>query len=122
MRCAGPLVGALLLAGCAPREIGSGAFRNAGLIETGLTRGSSTRADVTKLLGVPNGGGRSLFRNVAGGPRDVWYYEDIAATDMSRHAGVWRMELRNQMLLVFFRGDRFDGYLWTSNSAPATAE
>lgn len=109
------------LAGCAPTpSVGTGAFRNAADVSTRLQRGVSTKSDVQNLLGVPNGDGSSLFRNVAGGPRQIWYYEDLATTDASSRGGVMTIALRQQILLVFFKGDVFDGYLWTSNNAPAS--
>lgn len=120
-RC-GLAAAALLLvvafAGCAAPTVGSGAFRNAADVPTKLQRGVSTKTDVQALLGVPNGGGSSLFRNVAGGPREIWYYEDIETVDYASRSGRLVMTLRQQLLLVFFKGDRFDGYLWTTNAAP----
>ncbi|MBU6498157.1 MAG: hypothetical protein KGJ41_02420 [Rhodospirillales bacterium] len=114
--------GFLLLAGCAaPPTVTSGAFRNVAAIGTSLHRGSSTKTDVRALLGVPNGDGMSAFRNVAGGPREVWYYEDIEMTGAKFSGSIMTMAMRQQWLLVFFKGDTFDGYLWTTNSAPVRA-
>lgn len=108
-------------AGCVPDQ-GSGAFRDAGAIGTTLTRGVASKADVQKLLGVPNGYGSSLFINVPGGPRDIWYYEDVAVEGMRSERDVLKADVRLQMMLIFFKGDRFDGYLWTTNSAPVAAK
>jgi hypothetical protein len=73
-----------------------------------LHRGVSTKADVQALLGVPNGPGSSQFPAL-GAPdqREIWYYEDIAFAGSA---------MRMQMILVFFKGNLFDGYLWTSGS------
>ena len=38
--------------------------------------------------------------------------------DYASRSGRLVMTLRQQLLLVFFKGDRFDGYLWTTNAAP----
>ena len=105
----------MLLAGCVELEVGTGAFRNAALIEMQLQRGVSGKADVLALAGVPNGYGSSQFANVAGGPREIWYYEDIGATNIAQKRDAIQMDMRQQILLIFF-----DGYLWTTTRAPAS--
>ena len=109
----------LFLAGCEQPRAGTGAFRNAALVPTHLHRGVSTKTDAQALLGVPNGVGSSLFRNVAGGQRNIWYYEDDEATEMTAKGNLLVMALRQQLLLLFFKGDMFDGYLWVTNVTPA---
>ena len=106
----------------AEQGIGTGAFADTSVIEQQLKRGVSTKADAQRLLGVPNGmghGDMEPFSNVVAalgqGPREIWYYEDLEVTDMKSEAGVIKMNLRQQILLVFFKGEFFDGYLWTSN-------
>jgi hypothetical protein len=98
---------AVCLAACASSmvDISSGAFRNAGMLETQLHRGISTKADVRTLLGVPNGPGSWLLPALDPAPREIWYYEDMSQTGGT---------LRVQMILVFFKGNVYDGYLWTS--------
>ena len=86
-------------------DVSSGAFRNAGMLETQLHRGVSTKADVRTLLGVPNGPGSWLLPALDPAPREIWYYEDMSLTGGT---------LRVQMILVFFKGNVYDGYLWTS--------
>ena len=117
------LVLALLLGltACAKSSVGTGAFRNAAVVLTQLRRGVSSKADVQKLLGVPNGHGAALFRNAPGGPREIWYYEDVEATDAAARNDVITMKLRQQIVAIFFKGDVFDGYLWTSNSSTGSA-
>jgi hypothetical protein len=51
------------------------------------------------------------------GQREIWYYEDIAMTDLKSTDAGYVANLRQQLLLVFFMGDLFDGYFWTTNSA-----
>ena len=101
------LTGGIAVAACTP-PASSGAFRNSGVLETQLNRGVSTKADVQALLGVPNGLGSSQFPALGSpDPREIWYYEDIALAGSA---------LRMQMILVFFKANTFDGYLWTSGS------
>lgn len=108
----------LALTACVESSAGTGAFRNAAAVQTHLQRGVSTKADVQKLLGVPNGYGGSLFRNAPGGPREIWYYEDVEGTGASSRNDVMTLQMRQQILAIFFKGDAFDGYLWTNNTAP----
>ena len=50
-------------------------------------------------------------------PREVWYYEDIEATDYKSEEGILTMSMRQQILLIFFERGVFDGYMWTTNAA-----
>ena len=101
------------LAGCAT-DVTTGQFVSVDRIEPELHRGVSTRADVERVLGAPKGRGAMKF------PEDrreleVWYYEDIAVTNSQRVAkGVIRGELRQQILLVTFDKDLFEGFVWFS--------
>jgi hypothetical protein len=111
------------------QQFGTGAFPRTDAIEKQLKRGASTKADVQRLLGVPNGAGRADMARPAGmaapplgdGPREIWFYDDIEVTDMESGESAITMKLRQQILLVFFKGDIFDGYLWTSNVFTPTA-
>lgn len=122
----------LLMVGSAlhAQTLGTGAFPDAASIEKELRRGASIKSDVQRLLGVPNGTGRAEMAPYAAlrasplgdGPREIWYYDDIEVTDMKSTPGVMTMKLRQQILLVFFKGETFDGYLWTTNAFLPTAE
>lgn len=120
----------LLVSPVSAQKFGTGAFPDTGLIEQQLKRGISTKADVQRLLGVPNGtgGGDMAPSGVLGasplgaGPREIWYYDDIEITDMKSGAGAITMNMRQQILLVFFKGEVFDGYLWTTNTLAPTAK
>ena len=70
-----------------------------------LERGTSTKADVLRLLGPPSGGGRSQFP-VEDRARDLWcyYYEESTMKDAQRI-----------FLFVYFLEGRFDGYMWFSS-------
>jgi hypothetical protein len=116
-------------------DFSSGAFRAAGSIETRLKRGVSTKADVQKLLGVPNGSGAALLpslafdrarvvkaANAGSSPpadfvqREIWFYEDIEMTEMKPSGTGYAATMRQQLLMILFAGDLFDGFFWTTNS------
>ncbi len=115
---------ALLASHLHAQTVGTGVFPDTALIEQHLRRGVSKKDDVQRLLGVPNGTGRSEIARPEGkgeqpmgnGPREIWYYDNIEVTDTRSGAGTIDMSLRQQILLVFFKMDIFDGYLWTSNA------
>ena len=56
------------------------------------------------------------------GPREIWFYDDIEIKDMNSIDNVMTMNLRQQILMIFFKGDIFDGYFWTSNVFMPTVE
>jgi hypothetical protein len=108
----------------AQTALGTGAFPKVGAIETDLKRGVSKKSDVQKLLGVPNGGGEALLPGIGARelqlqPFQIWYYEDIELTEAKSEKDIMRMKIRQQILLVFFKGEVFHGYLWTSNGGAA---
>ncbi|HIP10018.1 MAG TPA: hypothetical protein EYG65_09830 [Rhodospirillales bacterium] len=88
------------------------------LIESQLKQGISTKSDVQQLLGPPGGLGGAFFPVMSGQTaklNEAWYYQDAEVTDTSSKGGVIRMNLRQQVLLVFFYEDKFDGFMWYSN-------
>jgi hypothetical protein len=106
--------------------IGTGAFPKATAIEGQLKRGVSTRADVQRVLGVPNGGGGALLPGVGARSEQLdayqlWYYEDIEITEVKSQGEVMNMKMRQQILAVFFKDEVFHGYFWTSNAGAAQA-
>jgi len=104
--------------------VGTGTFPNTQLIEKNLVRGESTRADVQKLLGIPTGAGAAMLpgfgdKSEVVEPYDLWYYEDVETKDMKSKDGVMVIDMRQQILMIFFKGDKFYGYFWTSNEPTA---
>jgi hypothetical protein len=115
----GLLAVAIVFSGCAATHTSTGAFTDLKAIETRLQLQSSTKADVEKLLGAPAGyGGMALpYAPIA---REVWFYQDLEATDATaRPGGIIEMTVRQQILLVFFQGGFFDGFMWYSTAIPA---
>jgi hypothetical protein len=94
-------------------------FPDVSRIETDLERGVSTKAEVRRLLGTPTGFGDAIWppdhRKF-----DVWYYEDMEVTGMqSGDEGVIDVNMRQQLLIIFFDKDKYDGFKWTTNVIPA---
>jgi len=113
------LVGSLV-AGCAS-HMTTGAFTQTSRIESELKQGISTKMDVQRLLGTPKGSGGAVFP-IDPRPREAWYYDDIEVTNLSSEAGLYRVKVRQQILLVFFEKGVFDGFMWWSNAGEAKGE
>jgi len=115
------LAAVLMLPPALAQSASSGAFRNLAAIETTLLRGVTTKAEVRTQLGIPNGSGAARFAHAGNDEREIWYYEDVALTGAKSEAQVLKVDMRQQILLVIFKGELVDGYLWTSNSGTGTA-
>ncbi len=94
----------LLIGGCSA-TMRLGRFPDTAQLERQLRPAVSGKADVSRILGLPRGGGRVMLPR-DGQPRDLWYYyyEEGAAT-----------ENRRIFLFIFFKQDSYDGYFWFSN-------
>lgn len=103
----------------APQSLSTGPFNDLAGLDSALKRGIATRADIRRVFGPPNGSGAARFFSFGGDEREIWYYEDIEATGMKSVAGVMNVQMRQQMLVVMFKAERVDGYLWTSNREAA---
>lgn len=100
----------------------TGAFRNLNSVESTLLRGVTSKAEVRRELGIPNGSGATQFASLGGDVREIWYYEDIALTGVRSVDKDLRIDMRQQILLVIFKGEMVDGYMWTSNSGAVSAQ
>ena len=81
-------------------------------MKTDLERGVSTMDDDKRLLGEPNGSGEMLLI-----PRDpkllnVWFYERFEITPKGN-----QIDVKQDVMLIFFKDDRFDSYWWFSDAA-----
>ncbi len=93
----------VLVAGCAAPTITIGYRAQTQNLDR-LISEKSTAADVRAALGEPRGHGRA--RHTRDQPLlKVWFYEFMQMK--GDQVGV-------NILLVFFRGDRYEGYLWFS--------
>ena len=106
------LLVAIFLGACASQQAEQPsvpAFNYAALTTT-LHRGISTAADVKAALGEPQGSGGFLY------PTDteeqtLWFYEKLKVNTSGG-----KMDIQQDMLLVFFKAARFDGFLWFSDA------
>jgi len=82
-------------------------------IESKLTRGISTKADVLKVFGKRDGFGTVLMPS---DPiiREMWYYEDIK---FSQGLDFINAEQRIKILLIYFKDRVYDGYMWFATKA-----
>ncbi len=123
--CTGLLLVTLTLAGIGKArdvEVTTGTFRDMNRVETELRRGVSTKEDVRRLFGEPNGDGGAFFPT-AKMPNDVWYYEDIKAEmGGTETGGIMRMDMDWQVLVIFFEEERFDGFLWFTSAQEVKRE
>jgi hypothetical protein len=79
-------------------------------LESGLRRGTSTMADVERLLGKPDGAGAMLLP-ADSIPRITWIYEKIELEAYKGQATVMQ-----DVALVFFKEGVFDGFMWFSDA------
>ena len=114
------ILGTMWVVGCGPMIATTGVFTQVSRIESDLTRGVSTKSDVQQVLGVPAGSGNAIFPTDATS-REVWFYQDIELTDTKAEGKqIIRVNMRQQILLVFFREEIFDGFMWYSSIVPGT--
>ena len=90
-------------------------------MESTLTKGVSTKADVAVLLGQPNGRGGALSKLEPQRPREIWLYEELDVSLIDMKQGVARIHIAQQFLMVYFVDGIFDGFWWHDNSAPVAA-
>jgi hypothetical protein len=78
--------------------------------------------DVQRALGAPKGLGGAVFPTDPK-RREVWFYDDIELTDFkSEGERGLKANVRQQVLLVFFKKGVFDGFMWFSNAIKAKGE
>jgi hypothetical protein len=99
----------------------TGAFNELNRLEGNLKRGVSTKSDVRQMLGAPTGSGNAMLPTDPT-TREVWFYQDIEMTDVGLITRTYRVTMREQILLVFFKKEVFDGFVWYSNVVPGTGK
>ncbi len=116
-------VGSMAIAGCTPLQVATRPMPSMEPLKSDLVRGVSTRADVQRLLGEPSGNGSSVLPPDLSA-RDVWFYQEVKVEDFKTekagsgvHAETYiRANITQKILLVFFKGELYDGYMWYSNA------
>lgn len=114
---------AAVIGGCAPTpELPPmAAFEDTRRLETQLTRGVSTTADIRRVLGTPTGKGGMLLPRVQSTAQEFWFYQDIELTDVKAAQGQLDLVMRQQVMVVVVRDGLFEGFMWFSNTDAATA-
>jgi hypothetical protein len=79
-------------------------------LTTKLTRGVSDEGNVRAALGTPRGHGELLLPD--GNRVQTLYYQNVVAFAAGKE-----IQLHDDLLLVFLRDGKFDGYLWTSDAS-----
>jgi len=102
------------------KKVTTGAFVQVDRLDTDLQKGVSTKMDVRQMLGAPNGMGGAIF-TIDPKQREIWYYENVQMKDIKREEGVIKMNMQQQVLLVFFEKGVYDGYMWFTNTGKAEA-
>jgi len=119
------VIAGTVAAGCASHGVATpGPFARADRIGIELQRGVSTKADVERLLGKPDGRGMTLLPT-QDSARELWTYIHVETGEPKFEGRAWgvptvRMDSRQQEIYVFFDGDRFDGYMWATRVGAAT--
>ena len=98
--------------GCTAHKTTRNEDFNFSVLETDLHRGISTMDDVRRLLGEPNGSGGMLLLPRDPKPLNVWFYEKIEIAAEGN-----QIDINQDVMLIFFKGGRFDGYWWFSDAA-----
>ena len=105
------LICSLSLSACTPTKGVVGPFLKLSAIETELKKGISTKMDVQRILGSPQGLGGAVFP-VTAEEHEVWYYENIQIDNVVSQQSYITMDMHQKVLLVFFTKGLFDGFLW----------
>ena len=109
-RCLAMLLIAVILPSCVNLQVRAGRRPNKDLLESQLTLGKSSEADVSRILGAPLGRGRAALPHHSLRQADnmwTYYYEEGTLE-----------ESRRVFLFVYFDVGRFDGYMWFSSLLP----
>jgi len=93
------------------REAVMGPFLKLSAIETELKKGVSTKMDVQRILGAPQGFGGAVFP-VTKEEHEIWFYQNIKVDNIKSQPNYITMDMNQKVLLVFFTRGLFDGFLW----------
>ncbi len=104
---------------CTPEKILAGPFLKLSSIETNLKKGISTKMDVQRILGAPQGFGGAEFP-VKTEEHEVWFYQSIQVDNIRSQQSYITMDMDQKVLLVFFTKGLFDGFLWFTGTIKGT--
>ena len=96
----------IALFGCAPGKIGKPPNTDA---LTLLIPKISTKTDVLRILGNPDGYGKTDHTPDELDQRDIWLYRYAVSTVSTRS------QFNMKFLFVYLNGEKYDGFLWFSS-------
>jgi outer membrane protein assembly factor BamE (lipoprotein component of BamABCDE complex) len=102
-------------------KVVQGPFFDLSAIEAKLKKGVSTKMDVQRVLGSPQGLGGAVFP-VAAEQHEVWYYQNIQVDNFVSNQSYITMDMHQKVLLVFFSKGIFDGFLGFSGTIKGDAK
>jgi hypothetical protein len=114
------MVGILTVQCSSSATVRTGVFPDTNRISMDLKRWSSSKLDVERILGAPKGTGGALLPTEHR-PKEVWLYDDLEVTGTAQSHGTILIDMRQQILLIFFEKEVYDGYLWYTNSGKGEA-
>jgi outer membrane protein assembly factor BamE (lipoprotein component of BamABCDE complex) len=115
------------LTSCTPEKVVQGPFLKLSAIETELKKGVSTKMDVQRIMGSPQGLGGAVFP-VTAEEHEVWYYQNIQLDNIvSQQSHITKesyitMDMHQKVLLVFFSKGLFDGFLWFTGTIKGASQ
>jgi len=107
------LAPAVLLAGCGDIQYEIGRPFDESTVEKSLVVGQSSHDDVLALLRQPDGVGR-YHSPLEQAPLVMWSY--------NVERGSFPKFTRRKMLFVFFRDEKYDGYIWFAGALRPQSE
>ncbi len=97
--------------GCASNQM----TRHIEEVDDLLTLGTSTKSDVIEIYGKPNGTQGEAFFPPSFRHQEIWYWQEQPKTSNVRidyAKNVAYADIQMRILLIFFRGDLYDGFLY----------
>jgi hypothetical protein len=111
----------IFASGCVSTVKTSEAFPEIDRIENELQRGLTRKPEVERVLGRPTGIGGALLPTNQD-PREVWFYQDVKVTGyQALGKESIGLNVRQQILLIFFDSEVYDGHMWYTNTGRGQA-
>lgn len=99
------------LSACTPDKIVQGSFLKVSALEVELKKGISTKMDVQRIFGAPQGFGGAVFP-ITAEEHEIWFYQNIEFGNIKSQQTYTSLEMDQKVLLIFFTKGLFDGFLW----------
>jgi outer membrane protein assembly factor BamE (lipoprotein component of BamABCDE complex) len=110
------------ISGCTQKtSLSQGPFLKIPAIENELQKGKSTKSDVHRILGAPQGMGGAIFP-VKTEEHEVWFYQNIEVDNIKSESSYVTMDMHQKILIVFFTKELYDGYFWYTGTIKGTGK